>query len=143
MRIQMSFIGYSAFFMQISILVASGAPFTSGNFVILRSNGSTSAAQLLMLVEYSQTGTQIQSIPVSFTTCTLGGTTTTEGKLELNAAGSRVAWGCYDCPPGTPSVSAVRPSGKNVVARLSNFSTALNIPMRSLLHLHVNAPLCL
>ena len=86
----------------------SGVAFTEGNVVVLRSNGSTSSAQALNLIEYSQRGVQIQDIPVSSTTCTISGSTTTEGKLELSAAGSRVAWGCYDCPPGTPSVSTVR-----------------------------------
>ena len=88
------------------VVDSDGAAFTPGNIIVLVPQGSTSAAAAINLVEYSPSGTAVQTISVSGS-CTTSASATSEGKLASSFDGSRVSWGCYACAAGTASIATV------------------------------------
>lgn len=88
---------------------ASAATFTSGNLVVSRVGDGTNAlvntAGALNLLEFSPTGTSVQTITIP-TTLQIQGTATTEGALALSTDGQSVSIGGYMTPfTGTGALS--------------------------------------
>ena len=83
-----------------------GAALTAGNVLVLIPQGSSSSATTISLAEYSPAGTAGQTITVT-PSCTMSGSATSEGKLQMSFDGSRVSFGCYICASGTASVASV------------------------------------
>jgi hypothetical protein len=111
-------------------LVAAAAPFTPGNIVVVRvGDGSallTSAATPVFLVEYTPTGTLVQTIALptvdagtnqSFTN---SGTATSDNNMTRSADGRYLVLTGYDAAVGTSSVTGTTSTANNrVVGRVA------------------------
>lgn len=84
-------------------------PFTAGNVVVLspQNLASSNAAASINLIEYTPSGTTVQTISVPGA-CTLSPAATTEGKLASSYDGTRVSWGCFICAANTAAIATVR-----------------------------------
>jgi hypothetical protein len=110
----------SSFLAVVCGLVASGtsphllaAPFTPGNLVVLRVNGTGAAARAVDLVEFDtvstgQSGTVVVSLPSSGsgTLLTQAGNSTWQGALTLSANRTHLLLAGYNAPAGTANVSS-------------------------------------
>lgn len=110
-------------------LQVSSAPFTPGNLVVVRvGDGSaslSSASTPAFLLEYTLSGTLVQTIPLPTSASgnnralTLSGTATSEGFLTLSVDGRYLTMMGYDAPPGVSSIASTASSTYNrVVARI-------------------------
>lgn len=101
---------------------ASAAPFTPGHLVVLRVNGTTSAAQSVDLVQFNtttpgQTGSVIVSLPSSGSGpyLTQSGNNNTQGALTLSTDKTHLLLTGFDAPVGTANVAG---TSSSVVARV-------------------------
>ncbi len=110
-------------------LEVRAAPFVPGNLVVVRvGDGSatlSSAATPVFLLEYTLSGTLVQTIPLPTTISgnhrrlTLSGTATSEGHLTLSANGQYLTMVGYDAPIGQAAiVSTFATTNNRVVARI-------------------------
>lgn len=98
----------------LGISMAFAGPITPGNVVVVRLgdgvatlSGSTAS---INLVEYTPAGVEVQAIAIPSTgvdALTIGGTTTTEGNLNLSADGKYITMAGYALAAGTASPAAV------------------------------------
>jgi hypothetical protein len=105
--------------------IASAAPITFGNFVLLRvGDGSTAlntAATAVFLDEYTPTGSLVQTINVPTATAgsnrrlTMAGSGITEGSLTISPDGRYIAFGGYDAAVATASVATTAAATNNRV----------------------------
>jgi hypothetical protein len=97
------------------VSLASAAPITPGNFVLLRvGDGATTlttASAAVFLEEYTPTGSPVQTIAVPTTTVgsnrrlTIAGSSTAEGGLSISPDGRYITFTGYDAAPATASIA--------------------------------------
>jgi hypothetical protein len=123
-------------------LASSAAPFTPGNLVVVRvGDGSatlTSAATATFLVEYTPSGTLVQTValPVADAganqTLTISGTSTADGQLTRSVDGAYLVLAGYDAAPGTAAIAGTTAAAVNrIVGRVAadgtiNATTTIN-----------------
>lgn len=104
--------------------LASAAPLTAGNLVVLRvaGAGSTNAAGATLL-EYTTAGDFVQSVTVpsadAATALTFRGTSTTEGILSLSGDGNYITFAGHRVAAGSTNPNNVNTAGARGVGRIS------------------------
>lgn len=113
----------------------SNAQFKAGNLVVLKVNGTTSAAQSITLLEFQPDGTRVDSVVISSSgtnKLTVSGSATSEGALTLSNDGRFLTFVGYDANAGTASVANTNSATvARVIGRIDNaknvdLSTKLN-----------------
>jgi hypothetical protein len=110
-------------------LAVAQTPFTEGNLVAIRvgsgAGALTNAATPVFLDEYSRTGTLVRSVALPTVTagrtaaCTLSGTATSEGHLNLSTDGSYLSLAGYSAALGTANPGSLTvTNAARVVARV-------------------------
>lgn len=111
-------------------MLGQAAPFTPGNLVVVRvGDGSaalTSAATVVVLLEYTPAGVLVQSIPLPTTVSgtnrilTVAGSSTTDAGLTRSADGAYLVITGYDAAPGVTGVAGTAPATTNrIVGRVA------------------------
>ncbi|MDB5267684.1 MAG: hypothetical protein JWP58_724 [Hymenobacter sp.] len=111
-------------------VLGQAAPFTPGNLVVVRvgdgSAGLTSAATVVVLLEYTPAGVLVQSIPLPTTVSgtnrilTVAGSSTTDAGLTRSADGAYLVITGYDAAPGVTAVAGTAPATTNrIVGRVA------------------------
>ncbi|MEP6673672.1 MAG: T9SS type A sorting domain-containing protein [Ferruginibacter sp.] len=132
---------FTAFLGLVPFIAVAQLPFTPGNIVVYRagdgSGALSNAATAVVLVEYSPTGTLVQSIPMPTSNgvnkaLTCAGNATAEGLMTRSQDGKYLMVPGYAANVGTATVATSASATVNrVVARLDatgavNTTTALN-----------------
>ncbi|GAB3869370.1 hypothetical protein GCM10028824_16220 [Hymenobacter segetis] len=111
-------------------VLGQAAPFTPGNLVVVRvgdgTAGLTSAATVVVLLEYTPAGGLVQSISLPTTVLgtnrilTVAGSSTTDAGLTRSADGAYLVITGYDAAPGVAAVSGTAPATTNrIVGRVA------------------------
>ncbi|MCS6978457.1 MAG: hypothetical protein NZM31_15820 [Gemmatales bacterium] len=110
------------------------APFTPGHLVVLRVNGTSSAAQSVDLVQFNtftpgQSGSVIVSLPSSGSgpLLTQSGNNNTQGALTLSADKTHLVLTGFNAPAGTANVAGTSSSSVARVVALVDASRNVNL----------------